>query len=463
MGMDDRGIKMNVRGINLLCVTITLCSVGIFAQQGIESEDLAADPAPQVVIIPFERAVAKAVANQPLILQAEAAVQAAEARVGQTQSEDLPQLTAQAGYDYLSPKQYIDMESESVQIAPGSAYDFHLTAGILVYDFGKRELKVKLAQNAVNSALIEVDLIKQNIAYETARIYYGLLFLKKEVQELDDQIAALNEHLETTQKKESEGTSTHLDVLSTQIGINKTTNRRIDAAYLLAKQKIALRRLMGLAPDIDYDVTGIFARVQETRDEQTLIAIALANRPEMQAALKAENAEELGISLAGLCNYPSISVQGEAGYKNGLLSATNQDINTLTFNWEIGVRLTMHIFDGFRTEKENDEASAKIEAAHQGCDEQRQTITMQVLQALQYLSASHAQVVNAQALVEQTQESFNMTKIKYNLGAGTNIDYLDALEMLSEAKVDNFRAQLREALSGLALREMLGRKIWLEK
>lgn len=440
-----------------------LCGVTIFAQQGQESEDVAAEPAKQVVMIPFERAVAKSAANQPLILQAEAAVQAAETRVGQARSEDLPQLMAQAGYDYLSPKQYLDLGSESVQIVPENAYDFHLAAGILVYDFGKQELKVKLAQNAVSSTLIEVDLIKQNIAYEAARIYYCLLFLKEEVLELDEQIATLNKHLETAQKKESEGTSTHLDVLATKIRINKTANKRIDTASILAKQKIALRQLMGLAIDIDYDVTGSFAQVQELRDEQTLIAIALANRPEMQAALKAENTEVLGRSLAGLSNYPSISVQGEAGYKNGLLSATNQDVNALTFNWEIGVLLTMPIFDGFRAEKKKDESDAKIEAAHQGSDEQRQTITMQVLEALQDLSASHAQIVNAQAQVEQAQESLNMTQIRYDLGSGTNVDYLDAVDTLSGAKTDNFSSQLREALSGLALREALGEKIWLEK
>ena len=221
---------------------------------------------------------------------------------------------------------------------------------------------------------------------------------------MDEQIATLNKHLETAQKKESEGTSTHLDVLATKIRINKTANKRIDTASILAKQKIALRQLMGLAIDIDYDVTGSFAQVQELRDEQTLIAIALANRPEMQAALKAENTEVLGRSLAGLSNYPSISVQGEAGYKM-VLSATNQDVNALTFNWEIGVLLTMPIFDGFRAEKKKDESDAKIEAAHQGSDEQRQTITMQVLEALQDLSASHAQIVNAQARLSRRRRA----------------------------------------------------------
>ena len=55
-----------------------------------------------------------------------------------------------------------------------------------------------------------------------------------------------------------------------------------------------------------------------------------------------------------------------------------------------------------------------------------------------------------------------MTQIRYDLGSGTNVDYLDAVDTLSGAKTDNFSSQLREALSGLALREALGEKIWLE-
>ena len=443
-------IKMNISRSSLLGAIMLLCSSTIFAQQ---------EPAKPSALITFNQAVAKAAANQPLVLQAEAAVRASEDRIGQTQGEYLPRVTAAAGYDYVSPKQFIGVGSESVKIAPENAYDFHLDAGMLVYDFGKRELKLKLARNAEDSALIGVESIRQSIAYETARIYYDLLFLKDEVQELDEQIGRLNEHLEIAKKRESDGASIHLDVLSTQIRISKTANKRIDAATTFANQKIALRQLMGLALDVDYDVTGNFATVQEQRDEQTLIATALANRPEMQAALKAENAEELGRSLANLGNYPSVSVLAEAGYRNGLLTATNQNADAMTFNWGVGLRLSMPVFDGLRNDKAKDEAESQAEAAHQGSEELRRNITAQVLQALQDLSASQAQAINTRSQVEQAQEDTNMTKLQYDLGAGTNADYLDSLETLSSTKIDDFNAQLKEAQSGLALQEAIGDKM----
>jgi outer membrane protein TolC len=131
----------------------------------------------------------------------------------------------------------------------------------------------------------------------------------------------------------------------------------------------------------------------------------------------------------------------------------------MTFNWGVGVLLSMPIFDGLRTDKAKDEAESKAEAAHQGSEELRRNITAQVLQALQDVSASHAQASNTRAQLEQAQEDINMTKIQYDLGAGTNADYLDSLEILSSTKIDDFNAQLKEAQSGLTLHEMIGDKM----
>jgi len=451
---------MNVSRNCFFFMTIVLASSALSAQQGTSNEKSGVEPAKQAMLISFEQAVSKAAANQPLILKAEAAVQSAEARVGQAQSEYMPQMSGQASYNFMNPKQYIDIGSESVQTYPENAYDFHLDAGILVYDFGKRELKLKLAQNAVNSALIGVDRIKQNIAYEAARIYYNLICLKEVVQALDEQIASLNDLLGSAKKREADGSATHMDVLIAQIHVRRAANKRTEAATALVKQKIALGQIIGLAPDAAFDVTGNYELVHETRDEQTLIAIALASRPEMQAALRVENAEELRQSLADVGNYPSISMHGQVGYRNGLLTATDQNANTLTFNWGVGVLMTMPIFDGFRTDKEKEEAAAEAEVSHQASEEQRRAITIQVLQALQDLSANQTQAANIQSQVEEAQEVFNMKKIQYELGAGSTTEYIDALDSLSATKIDNFNAQLKEAQSGLDFRETLGEKIW---
>ena len=442
------------------CVALALSGSASYAQKNTTA--VSSEPMPAAVIT-FAEAIAKAGANQPLILRAQAAVRSARAKVGQAESDYLPRMTARAGYDRSNVKQEIELGSESVGLTPENAYDFNLDAGLLVYDFGKRELQVKLARNGVESALIGVDQIKQDIAYRTARTYCSVVYLKAEVKELEDEIAALNEHIEIAKKNEEEGSSTHIDVVSTQVRLSRASNRRIDAATTLVKRKIALRQLMGLALDKDFDIDAEFPLLPATGDSQSLVALALANRPEVQAALKSESAAELGRSLAELGGYPRIDLHGTAGYRNGLLDSANQDSSSLVFNWSVGVLVTLPIFDGFRSARASDEASAETEAAHQGSEEWRRSVTSQVLQALQDLSAGAVRAASAKVQVEQAREYLDMSKTQYALGAGADGDYRDACDAFALAGIDELDSRLQEALAGLALRQAIGDRIWSEK
>jgi outer membrane protein len=442
------------------CVALALSGSVSFAQKNATAAS--SEPMPSVVIT-FAEAIAKAGANQPLILRAQAAVRSARAKVGQAESDYFPRMTAQAGYDRSNVEQEIDLGADTVGLTPENAYDFKLDAGLLVYDFGKRELQVKLARNGVESALIGVDQIKQDIAYRTARTYCSVVYLKAEVKELENEIAALNGHIEIAKKNEEEGSSTHIDVVAAQVRLSRASNRRIDAAATLAKRKIALRQLMGLALDKDFDVDAEVPPYPATGDSQSLVALALANRPEVQAALKSEGAAELGRSLAELGGYPRIDLHGTAGYRNGLLDSANQDSSSLVFNWSLGVLVTLPIFDGFRSARASDEASADTEAAHQGSEEWRRSVTSQVLQALQDLSAGAARAASAKAQAEQAKEYLDMSKTQYALGAGSGGDFLDACDAFALAGIDELDSRLQEALDGLAFRQAIGDRIWSEK
>jgi outer membrane protein len=411
----------------------------------------------------FDQAVARAAANQPLILKAQAEVLFARAEVGRTKSGYLPRLTAQAGYDRSNLEQGIDIGSDYVRLTPKNAYDFHIDGGMLIYDFGKRELQVKLTRSGLDSALLGVDEIKLDIACRTATIYCDLLFLKREQKELDGEIAILNEHLGSAKKKEDEGSATRIESLATQLRLFKLANRRNAAANAYAKQKIALGQLMGLPLDEDFNVDGDFPQPAETKEAQSLVAMALANRPEVQSALKAEGASELGRLIIEQSRYPSITFHGRAGYGNGILDSGNQNASSLVLNWSVGVLLTLPLFDGFQAAREAEEAAAKTEAAHQESEARRRTVTSQVLQAVQDLSASLAGVTSAALQIGQAEEYLGMSKAQYDLGVGTNGDYFDAFDTLSLARHEELNAQLQKALAGLALRQALGERIWIKE
>ena len=84
----------------------------------------------------------------------------------------------------------------------------------------------------------------------------------------------------------------------------------------------------------------------------------------------------------------------------------------------------------------------------------------QVLQALQDVESSHEQTENSLAQLDQAQEALNMAKVQYDIGVGTNLEYLDSQTSLELAKLNNLGATYRELLSQLQLKQSLGTRLW---
>jgi outer membrane protein len=427
----------------------------------------AAAAASPAAALGLDEAIAKAVSNQPLIVQAEASVEAARAKEAQAKSAYLPNVSATASYLYLWPQEGEDMNFKPLlpidiqaPLTPFNVMDFHLSAGLLVYDFGKRELQVKLAASGVEAAGIGVDQIKTSIAFQAAQVFESVLFLRAEIKVLDEQLGTLQQHLEDAEKREETGSSTNYDVLTTQVRLASIKSQRIDAAGQYAKQRIALKQLMGLKPGEDFDLKGDFALAPASWDAETAQAAAISQRPDVAQSLAAEKQARLGLGLAKLGHMPSISAQAQAGYKNGVLTFDNADVDKLMFNWNMGVMVSVPVFDGRLTERRSAEADAKLAAARSGTEALERSVATQVLQALQDVESSHEQTENSLAQLAQAQEALNMAKVQYEIGVGTNLEYLDSQTSLELAKLNNLGATYRELLAQLQLKQALGTRLW---
>ncbi len=124
------------------------------------------------VSLTLDEAVSRAVSNQPLILKAEAAVAAARAGVGESQSSYFPNVSGSASYTRLGPDQSITFPGlGSFSLYQVDNYGFQIGLNQLIFASGARGLQVKLAQSGVDAAQIGVEQVKMNIAYQTVQTF----------------------------------------------------------------------------------------------------------------------------------------------------------------------------------------------------------------------------------------------------------------------------------------------------
>jgi outer membrane protein len=404
-----------------------------------------------------EQAVRLAVDNHPLVEQAAGAVAAADARVQASRTPRYPDVSIAGLYTRLDPVAEMDIPGMGAfKLYPANNYDVHLGVRQTIYDFGRIGTGAELAESARRTAADYVDVVKSNIAYQTVAAFDALLILQQSIDVLDEQIGALEEHLEVSRTKIEAGTATNFDSLTTAVRIAVAKNERIDAARSLAAQEIALRQLTGLPPDRPLAVKGTIAARAREFDADSVLAAAMRQRPELAAARDAESSAAVQARLASLGDRPSLAFVLSSGFKNGYVP----DLDKLEANVAAGVQLSVPIFNGHRTRYQEAEAQANVRSAAAHTAGIERQVSAEVEQALAGVQSSVEKIENSLIQVRRAEAALAMADAQYRAGVATNLDMLDAQTALSQAKLVRLRA-LYDYMTGVnALDRASGRKIW---
>lgn len=401
--------------------------------------------------------VARVLATHPAVRQATQGVQAAEARIRGTQSAYYPGVDANGGYARVDPVASIDLPGQGAfRLYPANNYDAHVSVRQTVYDFGRRSTAVDYTRALGAAAEHRVTQVQSDLAFEAISLFYAILYLERSVAVQDEQIAALGQHLEVTQARLRTGSGTEFEVLTTEVRVATARSQRVDVSNALARARVRLRGLMGLSPDAPLPLAGTFPVSPPGLNADSLVTIALAQRPELVLAHDAEAAAEVQHRLAGLGKRPEVDLGVTAGFKNGYVP----DLNTMTGNWRAGVQVRIPLFDGFLTRSRSEETRADLEAAREHTADLERRVATEVRQAVGDVGASLEKMQTSDLQVQQARAAVDMADARYGAGVITNLDVLDAQTSLEEAQLVWLRARYQFVLSRYELERALGTRVW---
>jgi outer membrane protein len=454
-------------GIAVVAIAVDLGCLGLWAgaapagelppaQVALPASSLAPASVLATDALTVEGAVRLTIANHPAVAQAEHGVAAAEARIGSSRSPRYPDLALSGAYTRIAPVPEIDVLGRAMRLAPGNNYDVHLGLRQTIYDFGRTGTAIDIARAGRDAAADYVEQVKSGLAYRTITAFNSIMILRESVAVLDDQISALNQHIEVSRNKVRAGTATDFDVLTTQVRTAAATNDRIDAASNLEAQEIVLRQLVGLPSEAPVRLSGDFVRTERPLDTAALLAAAFAERPEMTAARDVELTAGLQVRLASLGDRPSLALSLSSGLKTGY----PDNLNQLKANYAAGFDFRVPIFNGHRTRNQRREAEAGLRSAQARTEDLKREVTAEVEQAIARAGASWEKTKNAEVLVRQAEAAVTMAGARYEAGVVTNLDLLDAQTTLTQARLGYLRSLFAYSMSLAELDRATGKKVW---
>lgn len=422
-----------------------------------------------------------AVTQQPQMLIARSQTDSAAGTVEQARSGFFPQLTAIGEYTYGDSVRPVSVpsgsgtgssnstasssasaSSQSSTLAPNGTtvnlsgptgfWDFGLSATQLIYDFGQTSGRYRSASEALDSerfaertALLQV-LLSVRSAYFTARADKDLVSVALET--LQDQ----ETHLTQVQGMVQVGTQPQIALAQQRAAVANAEVQLITARNNYDTAKAQLNQAAGLREGTDYDVGDEIIPPVEDEEQplETLVAKALAARPEMATLAKQREAQEATISATKGAYGPTLSAIGSVAEEGTAL-------NGLQPFWSVGVLLSWPIFQGGLTHGQVRTAEAALAniTGQQALEDLQ--VRFGVDSARLAVRAAKATIGAAQDAVTNAREQLRLAEQRYATGVGSIIELDDAQVAYTTAAAQLVQARYSLATARAQLLAALGR------
>jgi outer membrane protein TolC len=407
-------------------------------------------------VVTLNQALKLCVQNRPLLKQKEEDLNSLHYRIEQQKSSYLPELDAELSYTRIAPLPEFAFGGSILELAPANNYNAVVAARYILYDFGKRDAQLDALRSHQQSLLDEQNLIKSTLTNQTVRVLYTVLFLKQSIIEKQAEAATLKEHLKITEGKIASGTATEYDVLSTNTRLADNENAIVELKNEQVKQEIALKELIGLNRKEQVSVKGDFFTVPTVTNADSLMEVALAQRPEFKLIADAQNSARLQKASISLMNKPVLNGEAMYGLKNGY----EPNLDVIRGNWAVGVTLGIPIFNGNLRENREMEVESGVLASDQKIQQTKDAVSTEIYQALNDLASNNEKLSITQKQIAYAEKSLERAQLQYESGTGTNLDVLDASTMLTQARLVHLQIVFREVLNFYTLKNAVGDKLF---
>jgi outer membrane protein TolC len=327
--------------------------------------------------------------------------------------------------------------------------DFSGSLSQLIYDGGKIAAGVAAARSAEASSVDNYQREMQTIAFNTATAYYNYLAAERTTQ-VDLELVredVVQENLVRAQI--AVGTEARAELATVQLPTAQARLAVVRAQGAELQAEAAFANAMGL--DANVRVQPVDDAPIYTKSPVSLVPVvsydvalkrAIALRPDYDAEVQLVKQGQSLVRSASLGLFPTLS--GSASASD---DSTSQNVGAFRNSNQVGLSLSVPIYDGGTTAANTASARANLKIAQANLQTTGLTVSLNIKQALSGL-------VSALAAFDQTQQEYatalvnvQSTQAQYRAGVTTLPLLLNAEVQLTQAQTDQVTAvyTLRQA------------------
>ena len=386
----------------------------------------------------------------PQLIQAEGAINIAQASRRESLGDWLPSVSGSSGWSTNSTSRF-DPQTQRTVDGSATSMSASLSASMVIFDGFRRNAQGRARTADYESA--EVTLISQEfqIALQTKQAFFNAVAAEELVRVSETRIDRATQQLDIARNRLAAGSAIRSDTLSSFVELGNARLQLLNAQTQLAGASANLARLVGV-DGLVRAVADSNIQFQADLDTAFLREEALANGPGVQQAIAQSRAAQAQVTVSRAQYFPSVS----ASYNRSISGA---GFSTLNPSWSTRLSLSWSIFNGFTRETNVVRSRIQADVADAQVEDIRRQINAQLTQQFASIQSALVRLEIAEASRVAAQEDLRVQQERYRLGAGTIIEILSSQVNLDQAEVDIVQARLDYMVAKAEIEALVGREL----
>ena len=385
----------------------------------------------------LKSALAKAYENSGVLAQNQALLNAADESVVAAAGALLPAVQASISQSYRKTEGVSDISDST---------SFSISARMPIYDFGRGQLGIDLAKEAVAGTRLQLASIEQSVLLNAIEAFMQYRQATELVRLRENNLKVIDQELRAANDRFEVGEITRTDVAMAEAAKAQSLSALAQARGDLERSTEAYMMAVGSkpnSPDAPVNLPSLPASASAAK------AAAAKGHPDVLAAQSQVKQAEIRLAQAEANAMPSISLSGS-------LSRSDQTSLNMTSSANLGVEATIPLYQGGQIDSGVRQATAQLSSAKSALRVAVLNSDLQVGSAYARLNVARANMQATEQQIAAAQIAFDGLREEAKLGARTTLDVLNAEQNLLDAKANRVIASTEVVNATYAVVAALG-------
>jgi len=396
----------------------------------------------------LQQLIRTALANNDDARLAAARILEAQAQLGITRADQFP--SASAGVDALGQRPAAALGFPSRNIG---AIEVQGSASWQLDFWGR----YRRATEAARAQLVATEwgrrAVMTTLVSQVSSAYFGLRALDLELDISRRTLTSRQQSLQLTQARERGGVTSLVDVRQAEQLVYSATGEIATLEREIEQQENFISNLLGGNPGPIARGQALTDQVQPPDVPAGLPSALIERRPDIQQAEQQMIAANAQIGVARAAYFPQIALTGSGGFESTALAALFNGANAI---WAAAASATQPIFTAGRTRSQVAVTEARREEASIAYQQTIRRAFLEVSDALVGYRKLRESREQQALLMAAAQDGRRLAEIRYEGGATSYLEVLDADTRLFDAQLGLAQAQLAEVSALVEIYRALG-------